>query len=226
MSYLVQGWQTFSFLLAPEELQKVLEPYHLVIFNTHVPIDYVESKLEEYIAGYRKLYEVLASGEKLVWEKHHPLLQHVGAVSDLSKCMYGRIHEYNGAKYKSADFLEPSVAMSPFALHFYNDSKERLSTSTSFSYIACAEEILGIQLQYPKKIQYPKGDNYEPLQSTEQLRTYQDYTNIKSTIMEITKPLRVQFGEERKSTGVRVSIAAKKDLARFYCFASKGITVI
>lgn len=62
MSYLVQGWQTFSFLLTPEELQKVLEPYHLVIFNAHVPVEYVESNLEEYIAVYGKLYELLSSG--------------------------------------------------------------------------------------------------------------------------------------------------------------------
>ena len=76
MPYLAEGWKRFSFLLTPEELQKVLEPYHLVIANVHVPMDYVESDLTEYMNTYRKLYEVMTSSEKLVWKTHYPYLQY------------------------------------------------------------------------------------------------------------------------------------------------------
>ena len=65
MEYLVHRWDTFQFFLSPDELKQILSAYHLVIFNAHVPADYVESPLEEYIAVYNKLYELLLSGEKI-----------------------------------------------------------------------------------------------------------------------------------------------------------------
>ena len=151
MPYLSEGWKYFSLLLTPEELQKVLEPYHLIITNAHVPIDYVESSLKEYICTYRKLYEVLASGKKLIWEEHCSLLEQISLASDLSKCQCGKFHEYEGKQYKRTYFLEPTVGIRPFTLHFYEDSKGKLCASTKYSYVNCIEEILGLQLYYPKR---------------------------------------------------------------------------
>ena len=226
MPYLMQGWLSFSFLLTPEELQKVLEPYHLVIANAHVPMDYVESDLTEYMNTYRKLYQVLSSGEKVVWKEHHSLFQYINMTSDLTKCKYGNIHEYEGALYKRAEFPVPTVGLGPFTLHFYEDSKGKLCAGTHYSYATCAEEILGLQLHYPKKIWLKTEDDYELLQNMELLGTYRDYMHIKQAVTEMTKPLHIQMGEEKKNVGVRVSPAAKQDLARFYSFVSKGIVVM
>ena len=71
MNYLVQGWNIYRFLLSPDELRQILSPYHLVIFNAHVPKDYVESTLNEYIAAYSSLYNLLISGEKIIRETTH-----------------------------------------------------------------------------------------------------------------------------------------------------------
>lgn len=226
MPYLAEGWKRFSFLLTPEELFKVLESYHLVIANAHVPMDYVESDLTEYMNTYRKLYEVLASGEKLVWKEHYSLLSQINVASDLSKCQYGKVHEYEGKQYKSAVFLEPIAGIQPLALHFYEDSKGRLCTSTKFSYIACTEEILGLELYYPKKIWMKTADDYELVNNMEVLGNGQDFENMKHAISQITKPLRIQIGEEKKSTGVRVSPVAKQDLTKFYSYVSRKIVVI
>lgn len=226
MSYLAEGWKYFSFLLTLEELQKVLEPYHLIIANAHVPIDYVKSDLIEYINNYRKLYEVLSSGQKLVWKKHCSLLDHINVASDLSKCQYGKVHEYEGKQYKSAEFLEPTVGIRPFALHFYEDSKGKLCTSTKYSYVTCAEEILGLQLYYPKKVWLKSEDHYELLSEAEVSGNGHDYENINRAITNMTKPLRIQMGEEKKSIGVRVSPMAKQDLAKFQSFVSRKIVVL
>ena len=106
MEYLVHRWDTFQFFLSPDELKQILSAYHLVIFNAHVPADYVESPLEEYIAVYNKLYELLLSGEKILWEQNHSLFLHRGITSDLSNCRYGHLHTYMEKQYKRADFFE------------------------------------------------------------------------------------------------------------------------
>jgi len=217
--------ETLQLFADARELQKVLESYHLVIANAHVPMDYVESDLTEYMNTYRKLYEVLASGEKLVWETHYPLLYIINIASDLSKCQYGKIHEYEGKQYKSAEFLEPTVGILPFALHFYEDAKGKLCTSTKFSYSVCAEEILGLELQYPKNVWLKTADDYELVGNIEAVGNGQVYENIKRTITQMTKPLQIQIGEEKKSTGVRISPAAKQDLAKFYSFVSRNLSL-
>lgn len=97
----------------------------------------------------------------------------------------------------------------PFALHFYEDAKGKLCTSTKFSYSVCAEEILGLELQYPKNVWLKTADDYELVGNIEAVGNGQVYENIKRTITQMTKPLQIQIGEEKKSTGVRISPAAK-----------------
>ena len=54
--YYSQGYYTFHFLITPNELENLLQPYHMIITNAHVPADYTESPISEYIELYRQLF--------------------------------------------------------------------------------------------------------------------------------------------------------------------------
>ena len=78
MDYLVDGWNKYNFFLSPSKLEKILAEYHLVIFNTHVPVDYVESGLKEYLSAYSRLSDLLLSGKKIDWKRDYSLFLHRG----------------------------------------------------------------------------------------------------------------------------------------------------
>lgn len=86
--YWTEGWNKFSFLMTPEQVKEVFEAYHLIIINSSVPIDYVESELSEYLSAYSETYKQLCSGEKVttcsldLWR---------GITSNLARCRYGEI---------------------------------------------------------------------------------------------------------------------------------------
>ena len=65
MEYDVKGWHAFRFILTPEELTRVVEPFHLVVDNAHVPAGYRETPKAEFLEPYRQLYAKLARGQRL-----------------------------------------------------------------------------------------------------------------------------------------------------------------
>ena len=225
MNYLVQGWNIYRFLLSPDELRQILSPYHLVIFNAHVPKDYVESTLDEYIAAYSSLYNLLISGEKIIRQRDYPLFLHRGATSDLSNCLYGRFHLYEGQQYKSAEFREPVVGISPVALYIRIDDDKKLHCSTACSYSFYSEDYMGIALEYPKMIQYRFGDDYEALKSTETLNSYQDFIRLRDSIKKITRPLSIKAAGVERRLNIRVSDVVRYQLNGCYSFRTNGVIV-
>lgn len=223
MEYLTAGWNKFNFLISPKEMEQILTQYHLVISNEHVPVDYMESPISEYIQTYSQLYGLLMSGEKIIWKRDYPLFIHRAVTSDLLSCQYGHIHEYEGKQYKSADFDEPAVTISPFCLTFYKDSKQQTRCSTEYSYICYPEFFMGMQLSYPKKIQYQIKDGYEELKTTQGLKSFKDYEELKGAIKKITTPLTVVVSEGLKKVNVRISDEAKKKLNDCYSFRQNNV---
>ena len=126
--YWTEGWNKFSFLMTPEQVKEVFEAYHLIIINSSVPIDYVESELSEYLSAYSETYKQLCSGEKVttcsldLWR---------GITSNLARCRYGEIRLRDGKQYKRATFDEPVVAVVPgrLGLGRYDDGKLFCSTA-------------------------------------------------------------------------------------------------
>lgn len=225
MSYLAAGWNTFCFLISPKEMEDILTPYHLVINNQHVPMDYTESAISEYIQAYGALYEMLMSGVKITWARDYPLFVHRAITSNLSGCKYGRVHMYEGKQYKLADFEEPAVNISPFALTFHKDEKYQVRCSTEYSYTQFAECFMGVRLTYPKYIQYKRNDTYTALQSTQDLRSYQDYERLKDSVKKITKPLTVIAADKVKKVNARISAEAKKSLNACYSFQQNNVVL-
>lgn len=225
INYLVQGWNKYKFLLSPNEVREVFKDYHMVIFNAHVPIDYTESDMDEYIAAYKSLYELQLGGERIIWQRDHSLFLQRGVTSDLSNCKYGHVHMYEEKQYKSADFYEPVVGLSQVVLSINKGADEKLHCSTAGSFIMCSEDFMGIQLEYPKMIQYKVSGEYEPLKSTKELKTYRDFEKLKAAINGITRPLTIRTADAEKRTDIRISDEVKSRLDGCYSFRKKGVNV-
>lgn len=226
--WLVTGWETFYFIVTPEELEKCLTEFHLVIHNTHVPIDYVETSTSSYINTQKQLFELLKTGEKLNWDDHYFLLRQIGLTTDLSRCIYGNMHKYHGKLYKKADFDEPCINFSPFTFYLIEDKNGKSRISTQVSYIQCPENVVGIELSYPKNIQFKSSDTgtFEALYSTKTLHSYQDYLKIKSRISDITRPLLFQMVDKIIKPRVRISTTALESVSNFYFFKSHSVNNI
>ncbi len=225
MDYLVAGWNKFNFLLSPDELERIFKEYHMVIFGAHVPMDYTESSLDEYVSAYNRLYNLLLSSEKIVWKRDHNLFLHRGVTSDLSNCIYGHIHMYDGKQYKSADFNEPVVGIAPMTLYVHVGEDQKLHCSSAYSYAFYSENYLGIQLQFPKMIQYRFGDGYETLRPTRDLKTYQDFQALRTSIKKITHALTIKAAGMERRTDLWVSDTVKSMLNGCYSFKQEGVTV-
>ncbi len=226
MDYLVNGWNKYNFLLSPGKLEKILAEYRLVIFNAHVDIDYTESGLKEYLSAYSTLYEMLLSGKKIDGKRDYSLFLSRGITSDLSGCKYGKLHEYQGKKYKLADFNEPVVGIFPIALWVNVDGDKKLHCSTAYSYSLYSEYYMGVQLQYPKTVQYRVGGVYEPLRTTKTLKSYRDYEKLKKSIKEVSHFLTIKTTDGvEKRTDILVDNETKSQLNGCYIFQRNGIMV-
>ena len=218
--YWTEGWNKFSFLMTPEQVKEVFEAYHLIIINSSVPIDYVESELSEYLSAYSETYKQLCSGEKVttcsldLWR---------GITSNLARCRYGEIRLRDGKQYKRATFDEPVVAVVPgrLGLGRYDDGKLFCSTA----YTMVTEDFMGIQFHYPKKVQYEKNGVCGPWFSTKDLNSYQDFENLKTTIRGMTHPLTLKSGDEQRRLDIRITDEAREQIRGCYLFREYGVTV-
>jgi len=227
-NWFVTGWEMFYFIVTPEELEKCLTEFHLVVHNAHVPIDYVETSINSYINMQKQLFELLRTGEKLNWKEHHMLLKQTGLTTELSRCKYGNMHEYQGNLYKRPDFDEPCINFSPFTFYVMEDKNGKCRVSTRVSYTQYPENIIGIELSYPKNIQFISSEtgNFEALQSTKTLHSYQDYLLLKSRISDMTRLLSFQIGNRLIKPRVRISTNALESISNFYFFKSHSIKKI
>ena len=226
MDYLVNGWNKYNFFLSTNKLEKILAEYHLVIFGGHVPFDYIESSLKEYLSAYSRLSDLLFSGKKIDWERDYSLFLQRGITSNLANCIYGKLHLYEEKQYKFADFNEPVVGISPVTLWLNVGEDKKLHCSTSYSYAFCSEYYMGVQLQYPKTIQYKVNGGYEPLKATKDLQSYQDFERLKKSIKEVSHILTIKTadGNERR-TNIWVDDEVKSRLSTCYSFQQNGIIV-
>ena len=215
-------------IATPDELEALLmqEGFHLLIVNAHVPIDYTESLSSDFLKPYRTLYELLYAGKRLTWQEHWPLFHDYNVTKDISRCVYGNVHTYQGKRYKTADFdyHQRSTNMGPFVLHKEIKKNGSFSISKAYSYTQFPENAAGIEFSCPTK-RYT-WDDPEPEASLKNTLEYEDFLLIKSHIHAITKPLKIQAGERLVNTGIRISEAAKGDVGQFYFLSHNGFTIL
>lgn len=219
MEYLVAGFESFRFIITPDEIEKVLDGFHFVVDNAHVPIEYLESPPVEFLSVYREMYRLLSEGYKFVDQRDYRLFPMSGVTTNLAMCKYGLIHEYQGSMYKSPCFDEPCVSIHPFILYLMG-SDDKISVSTRVSRLQYPEYVVGIEMSYAKRIQYECGSSYEELRTTHELESYKDYVTLKERIKAITKGLKFEIAGKVVRPSVRISKDALQDAKHFFFFTS------
>lgn len=218
------GWQSYPFLVTPEELKIAFESFKLVVSNACVPIDYTNTPVEEFLEIYSSLYERLISGE-VVDKKCIGLLKQIAITSDLSSVKFGMEHELEGEWVKAVVCNKKSILpyLAPFTFRTYTENN-KLYVSTRASYLAYSESIFGYEINFPK---FSQSDaDYYGLASEKEFKAYPDYELFKRNIMKITKPFTFKLNGNVKKTSVRISEEVKAHLPNFHYIKSNGIEVL
>lgn len=226
--WLVSGWEMYSFIVTPEEWERCLTGFRCVVYNAHVLLDYQETPMEEYLEPCRTLFTRLAAGERLIWKQDYSLLCTMGLTTDLARCGYGHIHDYQGQRFKRPDFDQPCVSAAPFTLYPMSSGEGKISVSTRVSYSQYPENVVGWQLCYPKKVCFkaPGTNTYGPAFSTKTLAAYQDFSRLKERIQKFTHPMLLNINGKKLRTRVRISEAAKASASQFYVFQQGEFSLI
>lgn len=226
--YLTAGWETVYFIVTPRELKTVLEGMHLLQIQSRVTADYRETPMEDYLEYYQDLYEKRVTGQPIttadMW-----LFRHIGVAGTLDRHGYGEPFEIDGEMYRISAFEEPTAYISHFPMYCFGLDGDRPQLTMTMIVPTrgwLEENTVGLELVYPKKIQYPVDGDWTDLESTKDLASYQDFLLLKKRIHGITKPLRVMMAERELRTRVRVSPAALEDLEKFPFFCNNPVRVI
>ena len=206
MKYYPKGWHTYKFFVTPQELNDILRGFHIVEYSSRVPADYIESNFADFVRDYEIFYCLLMSSERI----GHIILNNLlkGFSNNLSKCAYGVPFQDSNDKlwYKIADFSEPCVGFNIFA--FYLDEERKLQTK--FSYINFPENIMGVQLEFPKKI-YSIAENREIL--CDELENYNAvYQVVVERIKQLCRNLTITIDGNVHRTKIKISPTALKDI--------------
>lgn len=220
--YLTAGWEKRNFIVTPEELEEVLKGMHFLVVNCHVPEGYRETPAGEYLADYARIYGALASGQ----QASYPVFSAIGVSASLEKHGYGMPHGVQGNRYLHQYFDEPCAMLQYIPLYVYKKADGSAQYTLSCSVTQFPQEILGLQLFFPKWIQYPCDGGYTQLASTKDLASYQSYLTVLQRIKSLTKPLRFVLDGREVRPNIRASVQARKDLANFWALRKYEIRVI
>ena len=223
--YLTTGWEKFSFIVTPAELEVVLQDMHMLITGRHVPDGYRETPISEYIADYSRFYSKLISGQQVVRDDIGHFTE-IGIAQTLDTHSYSHTHTHHGAKYLLTDFDEPCALISHFPMHIYTTSTGKVTLTISASASQFPEKVVGLVLLFPKQIQFAHGDYYTPLQSTKDLVSYQDFLTVRDRIKSITKPLRFILTGKEIRPQIRISQNALKDIGQSQLFQGNDMHIV
>ena len=225
MNFRAYGCSYFNFIITPEELKSVLAGLHLLEHSCHVPANYVETPVTEYISAYSNFYDKLTKGYELGGEELiNPL--HMGICSDLSAFEYGDEHEYDGAMFKNAVFSVPCVDIEPFPMCFIRrkDGAEQLNLTCSA--LQFPQYTAGLRLKYPKRLRYLEKEQWGTPVNAENLPSHADFVLLRERIREITHPLILKRGEQTLKPKIYVSSAAENAIDKLYFLRHYGCTAV
>jgi hypothetical protein len=179
----------------------------------------VESEPRDFLSTYETLYQKLKHGEKLMERHDHKLTWLcTGITGHLENCQYRPT-----ARLAVRDFAEPCPIIETFCFTPWRDQ-----LSTSFGVHQFPENICGLTLYFPKKVEYLVTDEKHPagILPDSALEDFNTYQLLLSRIQAVTKPLKLEFNGKIRRTAVRISSDAKKDLENFYFISSHQIRIL
>lgn len=207
------------FIVTPDQLRLLLQDYHHVIVNTGVGKNYVESDPNDFYLKYDTLYSKLKNGDKLVWKDDYCIADFtIGITRHLENCLYQPTN-----KRSIPNFVEPCPWISTFCLTFWKDQ-----LSTAFAVHQFPENVCGLYLCYPTKVEYNEENvkHAKGITDSTDFDDFHTYMVLSSEIKKITKPLKLEINGRIRRTTIRISDEAKKDIDNFYFFTSDGIQIL
>ena len=219
MQYYELSNKKLHFIVTPDELRDILQEFHHVVVNTGVRKNYTESNQNDYLFTYDALYEKLKNGVKLAWKTDYDIVDFsTGITAHLENCIYRP-----STRLSVPDFTEPCPYIETFCFLPWKDQ-----LSTSFSVTQFPENVCGLCLYFPMKIEYKNDTEKHSAGMLECtcLDDFKTYETLVERIKSITKPLKLDWDGKVRRTSVRISDEAKKDFSKFYFVTSNNITVI
>lgn len=216
MRYYELSVKKLNFIITPEELRDVLQGLDHVTVSTGVPRGYTKSDPNDFITTYAALYRKLKSSERLTAETDYRLaFLTVGVTRHPDNCTYKPTD-----RLSVPDFAEPCPRLDTFCFLFWNGL-----LSTSFSVTQYPENICGLRLSFPSKIEYPAATEKHPagVAERDRLSDFETFEDLSRKIKAITKPLLLEYNGRIVRTQVRVSGNAGADLGAFYFMISNNI---
>ena len=219
-NYFVRSTKKFQFLITPDELRSVLNDVHFVVANTGVTKDYTESDPSVFLNKYEALYNRLASGDKLIWDNDYAI---VGFSTGITRFL-GNIQYTPSTRLSIPNFLEPCAYIEPFGFYMMENGQ----LSTAFHIQQIAENIIGLCLSFPSKVEYevPTEKHQVGIVTCDELDDNKTYEEFVERVKAMTKPLNLTMQNKKYRPAVRVSEQAKRDLTNFYFCKSNGAEVI
>lgn len=189
------GYRFLPFVITPEELEKVLEPFTLFKGNCRVESDYTHTPKNEFIESYTGLFCKLCSGEKIDFREDIELLRYFDITTDIDSLKW-RFFENGGVKYKSYDGSDRGAApyLCPFTFSAYEENG-RFCISTRGSWEVEYTSIMGFQAVCAEE--------------TEDFRLFKD------RLYKCTSALKLKINGSEKRTQIRVSTAAREHIGIF-----------
>ena len=219
MQYYELSNKKLHFIVTPDELRSILKDFHHVVMNTGVRKNYTESNPNDFLFTYDALYAKLKNGEKLIWKTDYDIVDFsTGITAHLENCIYRP-----STRLSVPDFTEPCPYIETFCFLPWKDQ-----LSTSFSVTQFPENVCGLCLYFPMKIEYKNDTEKHSAGMLECtcLDDFKTYETLVERIKSITKPLKLDWDGKVRRTSVRISDEAKKDFSKFYFVTSNNITVI
>lgn len=218
--YFTRTLKKFHFIITPDELPSVLAGLHHMVANTGVDKDYIESDPNEFIHNYSLLYNRLKKGDRLIWKHDYNIVSiSSGLTMHLENCRYTP-----RSKLSIPNFIEPCVVTEPFCFNLTPNGQ----LSTSYYIGQFPENVCGLQLFFPNKIEYRVSTekHREGIVPCDELDDYITYQTLIRQINTITKPLKLKINERIYRPTVRISQQAKADFANFYFVVKNNAEIL
>ena len=219
-NYFVRSTKKFQFLITPDELRSVLNDVHFAVANTGVTKDYTESDPSVFLNKYEALYNRLASGDKLIWDNDYAI---VGFSTGITRFL-GNIQYTPSTRLSIPNFLEPCAYIEPFGFYMMENGQ----LSTAFHIQQIAENIIGLCLSFPSKVEYevPTEKHQIGIVTCDELDDNKTYEEFVERVKAMTKPLNLTMQNKKYRPAVRVSEQANRDLTNFYFCKNNGVELL
>jgi hypothetical protein len=212
MKFFPKSWNTFKFLISPNEFENIFKEFHHIEYTHRVPKDYIETDPQILFNNYKLFYNKLVSNYKFLKTDDELTNLQTGFSNNLSKCTFGEsfIDETNKQYYKICDFKEPCVGMGMVVLVL--DKNKKLLSNRSF--IQYPENTIGLQIEFPKELNYYKNNE---IVNCNEIETYnQVYKKIVENINKISKNLAFTVDGKEYKTSIKISKNIIDEIEKIY----------